>query len=125
MKGESVPTRARAGLRLDLYTTDGDIFVWDKSFLEAELDKYVLFGERHKVPLYLGEFGCIRQAFEDGRGGCNWVGDILDICREKSLNYNYHTWHEANFGIWTNSADLPPADPNQPLVDLFIEKQSP
>ncbi len=60
-----------------------------------------------------------------GQEGCSWVGDILDICKEKSLNYNYHTWHEENFGIWTNSSDLPPADPNQPLIDLFIEKQIP
>lgn len=125
MKGVSVPASALARLRLDFYTADQDIHIWEKSFLEEELDQYVAFGERHQVPLYLGEFGCIRQAFEGGRGGCAWVGDILDLCQEKSLNYNYHTWHEENFGIWTNSSDLPPADPNQPLIDLFTEKQSP
>lgn len=124
MKGVSMPTNGKARLRLDYYTTDGELYVWDKSFLGAELDRYVSFGERHKVPLYLGEFGCIRQAFEGGRGGLVWISDILDLCRDKSLNYNYHTWHETNFGIWTNSSDLPPADPNQPLIDLFTEKQS-
>ncbi len=125
MKGVSVPAGARARLRLDLYAADREVHIWDTSYLEEELDRYVAFGERHGVPLYLGEFGCIRQAFEGGRGGCSWVGDILDICQEKSLNYNYHTWHEENFGIWTNSSDLPPADPNQPLIDLFTEKQIP
>jgi endoglucanase len=69
MKGDSVPAGAQVRLRLDLCTVAGDIYVWDKSVLETELGKYVSFGERHGVPLYLGEFGCIRQTFEGGRGG--------------------------------------------------------
>ena len=99
MKGTSVPTSAWARLRLDFYTADREILIWDTSYLEEELDKYVSFGERHEVPLYLGEFGCIRQAFEGDRGGLSWVSDILDLCQDKGLNYNYHTWHDENFGL--------------------------
>ncbi|MDA3899405.1 MAG: hypothetical protein PF637_02680 [Spirochaetes bacterium] len=48
---------------------------------------------------------------------------MLDICLENRIHYNYHTWHETAFGIFTNSPTLPPADPNEELIELFKSKQ--
>lgn len=124
MRGEGVPLKGSARLRLDFYSSEGEIYIWNRDFLEAELDRYLAFGEKHQVPLYLGEFGCIRGAFEHDRGGERWVEDILYLCRKRDLNYNYHAWHEYAFGIYRNDTTELPADPNLPLIELFTRVQT-
>ncbi len=125
MKGKNVSGSAQARVRLDIFSSTGEVYAWNKAYLAAEIDRYLAFGSKHDVPLYLGEFGCIVGGFEPGRGGLVWVENMLDICEEKGINYNYHTWHETAFGIYLNSPTILPANPNQPLIDLFTEKQHP
>jgi endoglucanase len=125
MKGQNVPAGTQVRLRLDLFSSTGEVYTWNKAYLAAEIDRYLAFGTEHEVPLYLGEFGCIVAGFEPGQGGLVWVEDMLDICEEKGIHYNYHTWHETAFGIYLNSPTILPANPNQPLIDLFTEKQNP
>jgi hypothetical protein len=48
-----------------------------KAFLEQELNAYLAWGKREKVPLFLGEFGAIRAAFAEDRGGERWTADML------------------------------------------------
>ncbi|KMQ50166.1 Endo-1,4-beta-glucanase [Chitinispirillum alkaliphilum] len=125
MKTENLPPAAQARIRLDFYSSDGELYKWNREYLEAELDRYLEFGRQHNVPLYLGEFGCITGAFEENRGGLIWVEQMLQLCEEKGIHYNYHTWHETAFGIYQNPPHLPfdPSTGNQELINLFTRMQ--
>lgn len=122
MKGTKIPKDATARLRLDFLFSDGPVYSWNKEYLAAEIARYAAFGTKHDVPLYLGEFGCVQAAFD--QGGLEWVSDIIDICDEKGISYNYHTWHEQHFGIFTNYAHLKTTkdEANLPLIELFTTK---
>ncbi|HYU16828.1 MAG TPA: hypothetical protein VEL05_12170 [Candidatus Acidoferrum sp.] len=82
------------------------------------------WGEAEGVPLFLGELGLIHHCFELGRGGTNWVADMLDLLAARGLHFSYHAYHEPAFGIFQSAAaerlpDL--ADANQPLIDRLRE----
>jgi endoglucanase len=78
------------------------------------------------VPLFWGEFGAIKNAFEDERGGLRWVNDMLDLLLERQLSFTYHDYHEDSMGIFIGDKGLPdPNHANQPLIDLFRQKLAP
>ncbi len=110
-------------VRLDFAQADG-IRTIGRDYLEDSVKKYVDFSEKHNVPLYLGEFGVINAGFEENRGGAQWVSDIIDICRRYNIGFNYHTYHETNFGLYKSSDNVKPAakDRNNELMKLFREK---
>jgi hypothetical protein len=69
-------------------------------------------------------FGTARPSFEDDLGGLVWVNDMIDIMRERRLNWAYWGYRDEYFGVYTNPTGRPdPQSINQPLVDLFTEKR--
>ncbi len=120
MRGVAVPATATCQLRLDFFSSRAPVQQSDKKFVAQELDAYVAWGKRHHVPLFLGEWGAIRFAFDDDRGGLRWVADMLDLLRARHLHFSYHAYHEDAFGIYRGGGALPdPANANTPLVELF------
>ena len=79
-----------------------------------------------KVPIFVGEFGCIRNCFEKNLGANEYITDSIEIFKEKTCGYNYHTYHEYSFGLhygdpsyqYPSNKDL-----NTELKDLFIRLQ--
>ena len=136
MKGQAIPILSRqdprgdwiqstrALIRLDYYSATGDLLARDAAALGASLDKFLAWGAAENVPLFVGEFGLIHYCFEDGRGGTNWVRDMLDLMLQRDLNFTYHVYHEVNFGIFQSEASKLPdlADANQPLIDVIQDK---
>ena len=123
MRGEKIPPEASCRIRLDFFSARAPVQASDKAFLAQELDAYVEWGRRHDVPLFLGEFGAIRFAFDGDRGGLRWVGDMLDLLKARGLSFTYHAYHEDAFGIYRGGGALPdPAQANTPLIELFKEK---
>ncbi len=126
MKGQAIPAKAVCQIRLDFYSAKAPIFPRDKSYLAYEMDAYVNWGRRQHVPLFLGEFGTIRQTFEGGRGGIRWVSDMLDLIAERQLSFTYHDYHEVHMGLFYGDDTLPdPANANHALLSLFKAKLSP
>jgi endoglucanase len=125
IRGSNVGSGATVRYRADFYSCTGDIHSWNKAYMDALIDSYIQFGQANNVPLYLGEFGTIIFSFEDNRGGLAWVTDLLDILKTGNVNYNYHTYHETNFGLYTNGDwELPDPDAlNEPLANLFSSVQ--
>ena len=119
--GKYLTPSAEVRIRLDFFSCDS-VYTRDKDYLESYIDRYLEFGEENQVPLYLGEFGCITDAFEEDRGGECFVADMIDICKENSISFNYHAYHEESFGLYQNSAKILPAQPNQLLMDIFETK---
>lgn len=72
---------------------------FDRGYVEAMLQKALAFGERHRAPLYLGEFGVIRAAFGEGRNGAAWVSDVIDVALEHGIGVTYHSYDDEWFGL--------------------------
>jgi len=102
---------------------------WDASgaaLLKRELAPYLAWGARNKVPLYLGEFGLVRYAFEDNRNGVAWAADMLDLVDAAGLPWTWHSYHEDYFALYYgDQKTVAEATPNQALIDLFKAKLVP
>ncbi len=97
----------------------------DKDYLAQQLSENLEFSEKHDVPLYLGEFGCCNDSFADGKSALTWIEDMLDLCAEYGLSFNYHAYHEPMFGLHGGNSEqtLPSdADLNGDLADLFARQ---
>ncbi|MGY4830457.1 glycoside hydrolase family 5 protein [Sphaerotilaceae bacterium SBD11-9] len=91
--------------------------------IAASLQRYLDWGQRHKVPLYLGEFGLIRAAFESNRNGLGWAADVIDLAEAANLPWTWHSYHEDHFGLYRGyGTPIDPANANQALIDLFRDK---
>ena len=122
MRGEKVPATATCQIRLDFFSSRAPVHDSDRAFVEQEIDAYVAWGKRENVPLFLGEWGAHRNAFDEDRGGLRWVADMLDIVRARKLSFTYHAYHEGDFGIYRGMGAQPdPARANTALIDLFTK----
>ena len=102
---------------------EGNGLVRNKAYLEHQLKEYLTFGRKHNVPLYLGEFGVIKNCFQDNKGGLNWTADMLDILKKENVHFTYHVYHEDNFGVYYGyGTPVDPARANTALIRLFKEK---
>ena len=133
MKGQAIPLLSRADprgdwiqstralIRLDYFSASGDLLARDAAALGASLDKFTAWGTAQNVPLFVGEFGLIHYCFEDGRGGTDWVRDMLGLMQARNLNFTYHVYHEPAFGIFQSEASMLPelGDANQPLIAVL------
>ena len=97
--------------------------VRNKAYLETELNRYLAFGKKHNVPLYLGEFGVIRHGFEGDKGGTRWVADMIDILRQNHVHFTYHVYHEDHFGLYYGyGKPIDTSRANTELIRIFKEK---
>jgi hypothetical protein len=101
---------------------------WDtpKPFTKASLEQgffdndSLQFFIDANVPVNIGEFGTAVANFSNGRGGLNWVRDMLDIMGQYAINAQYFHYHISPWGIYYNVFGFPKADHyNQPLADPF------
>jgi endoglucanase len=123
MRGEQVPPTATCQIRLDFFSSDVPVRASDKTFLAGALDRYTAWGRAHHVPLFLGEFGAIRYAFDEDHGGLRWVGDMLDLIEQRQLSFSYHAYHEDAFGLYRGGDLLPSPDrANGALIDLITKR---
>lgn len=82
------------------------------------------WGKANDVPLFLGDWGVYKSAFEEDRGGINWVQDMLELIDERNLISTYHTYHEESFGIFRGDGKLDPEHRNRALYDLMVRHYS-
>jgi endoglucanase len=123
MKGERIPAAAVCQVRLDFSRSKLPVQTRGREFLEQEVDAYVAWGKREGVPLFLGEFGAIRHAFEQGRGGERWTEDMLELLLARNLSFTYHDYHEEHFGLFLGEGSLPdPKLENRSLSEVFRRK---
>ncbi|WP_374403091.1 glycoside hydrolase family 5 protein [Niveibacterium sp.] len=91
--------------------------------LAAGLQRYLDWGARHRVPLYLGEFGLIRAAFEANRNGIGWAADMVDLAEAADLPWTWHSYHEDHFALYYGyGMPIDPDKANHALIDLFRDK---
>jgi endoglucanase len=121
MKGDDSAPEGATMIRLDFWGAGTSEEGFTKATLEDLFTDFVTWGNARGVPLAVSEFGVGRPAFS--RGGLQWVNDMIDIMIENDLHFTYHSYHDDEWGIYSNTEGLPDAETlNQPLVDLFTEK---
>ena len=77
----------------------------DLARLERELRLAVAFQTRHDVPMYIGEFSCVRWA--PNGSAARWVADCLALFTKYSWSWTYH-----EFRGWPGwDAEIESADP--------------
>ncbi|HRX15731.1 MAG TPA: glycoside hydrolase family 5 protein [Spirochaetota bacterium] len=103
---------------------DGSTKMGDKKYLYKEFKPYIDFSKKKNSPVYLGEFGVIKQGFDDGKSALAWINDIIDICDKNRINFNYHTYHEVYFGLYQNEPYKLPNNLNKPLAEYFKTRLS-
>lgn len=64
--------------------------MWDRNSLELLAKTYISFMNKHKVPLYVGEFGV--NARDGHAGEVKWVKDIISIFTENHFSWTYWTY---------------------------------
>ncbi|PCJ95365.1 MAG: glycoside hydrolase family 5 [Flavobacteriaceae bacterium] len=101
--------------------SDNTAYKRDKTYLKVVLERFVAWGNKNQVPMYMGEFGTCIPTFKDNKGGLNWVKDVLEIANENNLNYTYHAYHEDSYGVYSMAERLPNAESaNEELINLFM-----
>ncbi len=124
MKGKNLSPEAKCQYRIDFESSPsgGQVYGRNKEYLESALIQFLDFGTRNNVPLFCGEFGLNKDCFYTGKGGLNWVADIVDLFISYGLHFTYHTYNEWDWGIYRNDNGLPdPAQANKELVDLLTD----
>jgi len=89
----------------------------DAQRLAAELQAARDFQARHRVPVYVGEFGCVRWA-PDG-SAVRWVSDCIDLFAASGWNWSYHAfraWHGWDAEIDSEQPAPGPRDAEAPMV---------
>lgn len=119
MKGTNATTDNQAALKLDFYTQDGPVTTRNKAYLESTISEVSDWAKARGVALYLGEFGAGNPCFEDGKGGLQFVEDMVSIAKEQNISFTYHAYHEDAFGIYLGYGLPDPLNVNQPLIDWF------
>lgn len=132
MKGTNLPAKAVARLRIDLLGSSTPVRSRDKAGLAALMAPYLAWGQRHAVPLFLGEFGVYRACFTNDKGGLTWVKDVYDLANGDGdlaalhvAALSYHQYHEDAFALYYgDGGPVDPQNANQPLIDLLTAKLS-
>jgi endoglucanase len=116
-----------ANFELDVYgdtqeSGEKAFLVRNKTYLEHELMKLMRFGIDNNVPMSVMEFGVIRYCFELGKGGEQWVADMIDLLRQHRLSFAYWVYRDENMGIYLSEDNHPPTQANVRLINVLKRK---
>ncbi|MBR2422084.1 MAG: cellulase family glycosylhydrolase [Oscillospiraceae bacterium] len=92
----------------------------DRTYVKQMLERYLVFGNKNNVPLFVGEWGLMEECFH--QGGAEYIRDLTDLFAQYGLGSNYHSYHDADFGLYLASEWVPIAEAefNQSLYDALM-----
>lgn len=102
MKGDNIPTGSTVALSMELYysPSGSPSYVRDKEYLRSVILQTSQYPASKGYPVYFGEFGIVRNAFENNKGGERWVADVMDIFDSLGYSWTYHVYRESGFGLY-------------------------
>ncbi|HTF81781.1 MAG TPA: T9SS type A sorting domain-containing protein, partial [Cytophagales bacterium] len=102
MKGDGIPQGATASLTMELYysPSGAPLYVRDKKYLTNVILKTSAYPLSQGYPVYFGEFGVVRNAFENDKGGERWVADVMQLFDSLGFSWTYHAYREGAFGLY-------------------------
>ncbi len=100
---------------------------FNKESIKSIINSWNTYPAQQNKPLFIGEFGCFHLCFEYNCGVDRYLSDCADVFRQYTCGYNYHVYHEQNFGLHLSDWSQNPSDwdLNRNLYDLLcaINKQ--
>lgn len=63
---------------------------WDKARLSSEFEQVRTFARKHKLPIYVGEFGSVRNA-PDG-ASYRWIKDVVELFEAEGWSWTFHSF---------------------------------
>ncbi|PYX06208.1 MAG: hypothetical protein DMG88_19175 [Acidobacteria bacterium] len=82
----------------------GERFGLNKDYLKFYLRRQTEFGKRHNVPMFVWGFGLMRNCFDPGRGGAQWLKDVTDLFAAEALSWTFFQYRDSAFvGLSNNS----------------------
>jgi endoglucanase len=90
---------------------------WDKSRLSQEMGEARRFAAKHKVPMFVGEFACVRWA---PAGSCpRYLADAISLFEAEGWGWAYHCWR--CYQSW--DAEVPAAIPREQRAGYLPEQR--
>lgn len=122
VKAENFPLNASATMSAEFYVSESGKKVAhrDYDFLSNAIKEEAQYIENQGFPVYFGEFGVVRAAFENNKGGENWVRDAIKAYDSLGYHFTYHAYKESAFGYfdgWNLPVDTTTV--NQKLKAVF------
>lgn len=93
-----------------------------KEFLNQKIKSTIQVVKEFNKPVFIGEFGCIRHCFENNNGGVKYINDSIEIFKNLTAGFNYHTYHEWNFGLYYSDPTIETPNKekiNSELINCF------
>lgn len=124
MKGDNVPSIATANITTEYYysPSGAKTQIRNYEFMKETIIKASEYVVQQGYPVYFGEFGACRPAFENNKGGERWVADAMKIFDSLGFHFTYHSYKESSFGYYDGWAE--PVDTNtvnKKLKQVFEE----
>lgn len=95
---------------------------FDKPRLEREMAPALAFSLKHKVPIYVGEFSCVRWA--PGRSAYRWIADCLALFTAYGWSWTYHEfrgWPGWDAEIDSQDPAVITRSPTAPIMQLLTD----
>ncbi|NJN27256.1 MAG: glycoside hydrolase family 5 protein [Cyclobacteriaceae bacterium] len=68
---------------------------WDKGTIDRYMKNAYDWGQKHQIPIFVGEFSCPRIL---GEMGNNYIRDCIEVFEKYDFSWAYHAWRENQ--IW-------------------------
>ncbi len=92
----------------------GETPSWTKAYVERALSQYAAAGARLGRPVFLGEFGVTKAAYDGDLGAKVWTKDVADVAMAAGIHLTYHAFHEDTYGVYLGwMTNLDPGYVNQ------------
>lgn len=103
LKGTNIPAGATATISTEFSYSPSKSKVEARNyeFMKNQILRYSKYPRENGYPVYFGEFGLVRDCFQNGRGGVNWMKDVLHLFDSLDFHFTYHDYHEDAFGLYT------------------------
>ncbi len=76
-----------------------EVVTFGKNFIDRDIRTWQNYPAQQNKPLFIGEFGCFHLCFERNCGVEQYLKDCADVFKDYTCGYNYHVYHENNFGL--------------------------
>lgn len=122
MKGENIPANSQAAITTEFYASPSrqKVGARNKEFLRKMLIQYTKFPRDNNYPIYYGEFGLVRNCFDNNKGGENWVTDMMQLFDSLNIHWTYHVYREGGFGLYDGvTGDVDTSTVKLPLQQAF------
>ena len=83
----------------------GQVFRFDKDYLNFYLARQLEFGSKHRVPMFVWAFGLLKNCFQ-GQGGLQWLKDTRGLFDDHNLHWSYSDYRSDDSGISDNPEAL-------------------